>query len=228
MKKRWGDRVTTVLPAPGPLRARRQATGAVSGRRPRPSSASAICVDFDLPGCCSAAHGRTTGGDDDEGDPGSSTTLGQSLWLDNITRDLLHERHAQALHRRAVGDRAHLEPDHLRPRDQERARPTTPPSAQKLTAGQVGRGALLRAGDRGPDPGRRPLPPGPRADRRRRRLGVARGLAAARLRHEEHDRGREGAARARRARRTSSSRSRARRRACRRSRRRSSPACRST
>ena len=26
--------------------------------------------------------------------------LGQSLWLDNITRDLLEERHAAALHRR--------------------------------------------------------------------------------------------------------------------------------
>ena len=45
--------------------------------------------------------------------------LGQSLWLDNITRDLLDQRHAQALHRRAVGHGAHLEPDDLRPRHQE-------------------------------------------------------------------------------------------------------------
>ena len=27
--------------------------------------------------------------------------LGQSLWLDNITREMLDERHPRALHRRA-------------------------------------------------------------------------------------------------------------------------------
>ena len=65
--------------------------------------------------------------------------LGQSLWLDNITRDLLDERHAQALHRRALGDRAHLQPDHLRPRHQEQLglRRGDP---RKVQAGQVGRG----------------------------------------------------------------------------------------
>ena len=45
--------------------------------------------------------------------------LGQSLWLDNITRELLNSGTLQALHRRALGDRAHLESDDLRPRDQE-------------------------------------------------------------------------------------------------------------
>ena len=45
--------------------------------------------------------------------------LGQSLWLDNITRDLLDERHAPPLYRRTVGDRTDVEPDDLRPCDQE-------------------------------------------------------------------------------------------------------------
>ena len=43
--------------------------------------------------------------------------LGQSIWLDNITRDLADQRHAQALHRRVVGDGAHFESDDLRSRD---------------------------------------------------------------------------------------------------------------
>ena len=153
--------------------------------------------------------------------------LGQSLWLDNITRDLLDERHARALHRRALGHRAHLEPDDLRPRDQEqhRLRRRDP---RRARAGQDRRGAVLRAGARGPDARRRPVPADPRAHRRRRRLGVARGVAAARLRHREHDRRGQGAASRARRGRTCSSRSRARRKGCRRSRRRSSPACRST
>ena len=65
----------------------------------------------------------------------------------------------------------------------------TRPSAARRGDGQVGRGAVLRARARGPDPGRRPVPPGPRAHRRRRRLGVAGGLAAAGQRHAQHDRG---------------------------------------
>ena len=56
-----------------------------------------------------------------------------------------------------------------------------------------GRGALLRARHRGPPPCRRPLPASARAHRRGRRMGVARGLPAARLRHGGHDRGGQGA-----------------------------------
>ena len=48
--------------------------------------------------------------------------LGQSLWLDNITRDLLNTGHAQALHRRALGHRADVQSDDLRPRHQEQRR----------------------------------------------------------------------------------------------------------
>ena len=40
--------------------------------------------------------------------------LGQSLWLDNITRGILDDGTLAPLHRRAVGHRPHLEPDHFR------------------------------------------------------------------------------------------------------------------
>ena len=45
--------------------------------------------------------------------------LGQSVWLDNITRDLLTS-HFEALYRRLVADGTHIELDDLRPCDQER------------------------------------------------------------------------------------------------------------
>ena len=48
--------------------------------------------------------------------------LGQSLWLDNITRDLLEHQDTKALHRRAVGDRPHFESNDLRPGDQKQQR----------------------------------------------------------------------------------------------------------
>ena len=50
---------------------------------------------------------------------------------------------------------------------------------------QVGRGPVLRARRARPDARRRPVPADPRRDRRRRRLGLARGLAAARRRHRK-------------------------------------------
>ena len=48
--------------------------------------------------------------------------LGQSLWLDNITRDLLDTGTLETLHRRAVGDWPHFESDDLRPCHQEQHR----------------------------------------------------------------------------------------------------------
>ena len=121
--------------------------------------------------------------------------LGQSLWLDNITRDLLDGGTLQALHRRAVGDGAHLEPDDLRPRHQEqhRLRRRDPPEGQ---GGQVGRGAVLRAGAGGPHPGRRPVSTDLGQDERRGRLGVAGSVAAAGPRHGEHAGRGQGSARA--------------------------------
>ena len=48
--------------------------------------------------------------------------LGQSLWLDNITRDLLNSGTLATLHRRILGDGSHLESDDLRSCDQEQRR----------------------------------------------------------------------------------------------------------
>ena len=124
--------------------------------------------------------------------------------------------------------RADLEPDDLRPGDRQRHAPTTTASATSSRAGQVRRGAVLRAGARGPAPRRRPVPADPRRDRRRRRLGVDRGVAAARRRHGRQHRGGRAHPRAGARARISSSRFPARPQACPRSRSRSSPACRST
>ena len=45
--------------------------------------------------------------------------LGQSLWLDNITRDLLKSGALKSYIEGVVGNRAPLEPDDLRSRSQE-------------------------------------------------------------------------------------------------------------
>ena len=154
--------------------------------------------------------------------------LGQSLWLDNITRDLLQSGTLAALHRRALGDRAHVESDDLRPRHHKSSTAYDAAIREKLARGQVGRGAVLRAGARGPHPGRRSVPADLGPHRRRRRVGVARGVAAPRLRHARARSPRRRICSPGRDGRTSSSRSPAPRRACPPSRRRSSPACRST
>ena len=160
--------------------------------------------------------------------PDSCTTLGQSLWLDNITRDAARQRHAEALHRRAVGDRPHLEPDDLRQRDRQQRLPTTPRSGE-LMGRAIGRGAVLRAGAAGSAPRRRPVRAGPSTRPpastagcrwRCRRCSPTTPPATRRAGQDAAREGRPG--------RTCSSRSPARRKACRRSRRRSSPACRST
>ena len=113
--------------------------------------------------------------------------IGQSLWLDNITRDLLDRGTLQALHRRAVGHGTHVQSDDFRSCHQEQhgLRRGDPPQGQ---GGQGGRAPVLRAGSGGSHPGRRSLPADLGPDRRRGRLGVAGGLAAARPRHREHPR----------------------------------------
>ena len=64
--------------------------------------------------------------------------LGQSLWLDNITRELLTDGTLRALHRRAFGDGADLEPHDLRPRHQGRQASTTRPSDRRRAEGKSG------------------------------------------------------------------------------------------
>ena len=228
VKKVWGDRVTTVFPRQGQYAHDARWSPQYPPRRPdgrahRRPARSTTCPH------CSRADPRPSVR---EGDTMKATQqlhdLGQSLWLDNITRDLLDERHAQALHRRVVGDRAHVESDDLRPGDQEQRRLRRRDPREAQATGKSGEALFFELALEDITAGRRPLPADLRADQRRGRLGVARGVAAARLRHGEHARRGEGAARPRRRGPTSSSRFPARRKGCRRSRRRSSPACRST
>ena len=70
------------------------------------------------------------GSDDALKATGQLHRLGQSLWLDNITREMLRHRSARARHRGAVAQRADVEPDDL-------------PAGYQEQRG-------LRRGDRGP------------------------------------------------------------------------------
>ena len=158
----------------------------------------------------------------------SSTISGQSLWLDNITRELITTGTLAALHRRMVGDRTHVESrrssirrSRAAPRTMRRsARSSRRASRAKRSSSTWRRRTSRQAADL--------FLPVHERTARRRRLGIARSLAAPRVRH----------ARPRSPRRASSmrgpggaifsSRSRERRKGCPRSRRRSSPAFRST
>jgi transaldolase len=72
--------------------------------------------------------------------------MGQSLWLDNITRGLLTSGTLRNYIKELLGHGPHLEPHDLRSRHQEqsRLRRRHPP---EIEGRQVGRGAVLRAGD---------------------------------------------------------------------------------
>ena len=116
--------------------------------------------------------------------------LGQSLWLDNITRTILDDGTLERYIDELVGHRADLQPHHLRQGDHRRATPTTsrsPSCARRassprtlffeLAIADLQRAADLFAGVHA-------------AHRRRRRLGLARGLAAAGRRHRGDHRSR--------------------------------------
>ena len=153
--------------------------------------------------------------------------LGQSLWLDNITRDLLDsgtlKRYIDELSVTGLTSNPTIF-DHA-------IKNSTAYDAairEKLSQGKSGEALffelaledLTRAADS--------VPPGPRPHRRRRRLGVAGSVAAAGLRHGQHSGRGQGSARARGAAEPVHQDSRAPRKACPRSKRRSSPASRST
>ena len=116
--------------------------------------------------------------------------LGQSLWLDNITRGLLTSGTLRRYIREfsvtgltsnpTIFDQA-IKNGH----DYDDA-------IRRNEGGPIGRGAVLRAGDGGSQAGRRPVPANPRADRRRGRLGLAGGLAPAGPRHDRHHGRRQG------------------------------------
>ena len=152
---------------------------------------------------------------------------GQSLWLDYITRDAVNDGTIEGYVARSLADRPDLEPDDLRP-GAERGRRLRRADLGAARGGQDRRGPVLRARAARPARRLRPVRRDPPAHRRRRRLGVARGLAAARSRHRRHRRRGRRACTPPAIATTSSSRSRAPPRGCRRSRRRSPPAPRST
>ena len=140
--------------------------------------------------------------------------LGQSLWLDNITRPMLREGVLEGYIRDlsvtgltsnpSIFDKAISGGDAYNEQIAELA----PKAAAGEGVGANDRGAdLLRAGAGRPARRHRPLRRRPPPHRRRRRLLLARGLAAARRRRGGDDRAGEGAAREGRAARTSSSRS---------------------
>ena len=88
--------------------------------------------------------------------------LGQSLWLDNITRDLLDSgtlsRYIQEL---SVTGLTSIRPSSTTPSKTAGLRRRDPPEAE---ARQIGRGAFLRAGAGRPHPGRRSVPADSRPD----------------------------------------------------------------
>ena len=110
--------------------------------------------------------------------------LGQSLWLDNITRDLLEtgtlKRYIDEL---SVTGSRRIPPSSTTP--SRTAPPTTPPYAADWPRENPARrcSSTLRWRT---SPGRGPVPADPRQDQRRGRLGVAGSLAAAGPRHGQH------------------------------------------
>ena len=82
--------------------------------------------------------------------------LGQSLWLDNITRRLLDNGTLDATST-TFGHRTDVEPDHLRSRDRRKGTPTTTTWGGCCRAGKSTEDAVLRAGHRGLAPRRGPV-----------------------------------------------------------------------
>ena len=103
--------------------------------------------------------------------------LGQSLWLDNITRDLLNSGTLRGYIDELSVTGLTSNPTIF---DHAIKNSTAYDGAirQKLKRRQIGRGTVLRTGAGGPHSGRRSVPADPRADRRRGRLGVAGSVAA--------------------------------------------------
>ena len=161
--------------------------------------------------------------------------LGQSLWLDNITRTMLGDGTLQGYidelsvtgltSNPTIFDKAISGGDAY---DEQIAEVSAAAEAGEGVGANADERRLLRAGARRPARRHRPLRRRPRAHRRRRRLVLARGLAAARRRRRGDDRAGGGAARQGRAREPLHQDPRHRGRAARRSRSRSSPGSRST
>ena len=126
--------------------------------------------------------------------PKDLNALGQSLWLDNITRDLLDKGTLAELYRDEVGHRPDLQPHDLRQRDlQEQLGTRGDPSPARRRP--QGRGALLQPRDPGSLPRRRPVPADLREHGHGRWFRLPGSLAAPRLRHPGDGEAGPGAAR---------------------------------
>ena len=106
--------------------------------------------------------------------------LGQSIWLDNITRDLLNSGTLQRYIAELSVTGLTSNPTIF---DHAIKNSTAYDTAirEKLNRGKQRRGALLRTRAGGPHAGCRLVSTSPRPDERRGRLGVARGVAVAGL-----------------------------------------------
>ena len=102
-----------------------------------------------------------------------------------------------ALHRRALGHRADLEPDDLRQGDRRRRRLRRADRRAAASRGSRARTLFFELALADLRRAAELFAPSPRAHRRRRRLGLARGLAAARRRRRGDDRAGARPARAR-------------------------------
>ena len=104
--------------------------------------------------------------------------LGQSLWLDNITRDLLNsgtlKRYIDELSVTGLTSNPTIF-DHAI----KNSAAYDAAIREELAKGKIRRGPLFRSGAGRSHPGRRPVPAGSRPHERRGRLGVAGGVAAA-------------------------------------------------
>ena len=111
--------------------------------------------------------------------------LGQSLWLDNITRDLLNsgtlQRYIDELSVTGLTSNPTIFDHAIR-----NSADYDGDIAQGAARREVGGGFVFRPGAGGSDPSGRSVPADVRAHRRRRRLGLAGSLAAARPRHRQH------------------------------------------
>ena len=153
--------------------------------------------------------------------------LGQSLWLDNITRDLLNsgtlKRYIDELSVTGLTSNPTIF-DHA-------IKNSTAYDAairKKLDEGKSGEELFFELALEDLTRAAELVPAHPRTDQRRRRVGIVGGVAPARLRHRQHSRRGQGLCTTGRGVRTCSSRFPARRKVCRRSKRRFSPVCRST
>ena len=178
VKQIWGERVTTVFPRQGSYAHDPKMVGALP---PADVTIERIgdLLDFDLARLRPASRCRIQVGGDTMKPTKTLHNLGQSLWLDNITRDLLNsgtlQRYIDELSVTGLTSNPTIF-DHAIKNSADYDNDISRHGIAREAGGRF----VLRTGAGGPDPGRRAVPARLRPDRRCRRLGVAGGFAAAR------------------------------------------------